>query len=54
MEGLAVERGKVGLVVVKRRAGKGTPTPRVVVMTEKTFEALRSVWSEVKNEGMAL
>ena len=41
LEGLALEmaelgqqQGKVGLVVVKRRAGAGRPTPRLVVMTE--------------------
>jgi hypothetical protein len=41
LEALAVEiaaigqqRGKAGLVVVKRRAGKGRDSPRLVVMAE--------------------
>jgi len=49
LEGLAVEmaklgreRGKVGLVVVKRRSGRGQPTPRLVVMTEQMWsQAIR-------------
>ncbi len=47
LEALAVEvgqlgakRGKVGVVVVKRRAGSGKPTHRLVVMTQAVFEAL--------------
>ncbi len=47
LEALAVEVGqlgakcgKVGMVVVKRRAGRGTPTHRLVVMTHEVFEAL--------------
>lgn len=48
LERLAVElatlgrsRGKLGVVVVKRRAGAGRPTPRLVVCVE-------SVWREVR------
>ena len=47
LEGLALEaerqgqqRAKVGAVVVKRRAGKGTRTPRLVVMVESQFTAM--------------
>jgi len=50
LEALAVEaaevgraRGKVGLVVVKRRAGAGRPTPRLVVMTEPVCRNLLAV-----------
>lgn len=48
LEGLALEleslgraRGKLGLVIVKRRAGRGTPTPRLVVMTEDVYRRMR-------------
>jgi hypothetical protein len=48
LEALAVEmaaigqqRGKVGVVVVKRRAGIGRSTPRLLVMTEAVFQTLR-------------
>lgn len=37
MQGAGSERGKVGLVVVKRRGGKGRDTPRLVVMTEEVW-----------------
>ncbi len=40
MATLGAKRGKVGVVVVKRRAGRGTATPRLVVMCEATFERL--------------
>ena len=40
MATLGAKRGKVGVVVVKRRAGRGTPTPRLVAMCEATFERL--------------
>lgn len=47
LERLAVEvervgamRTKAGVVVVKRRAGRGCPTARLVVMTDATFERL--------------
>jgi hypothetical protein len=33
-------RDKAGLVVVKRRAGAGRPTPRLVVMTEDVWRRL--------------
>jgi len=34
------QKAKVGLVVVKRRAGKGVPTTPLVVMTEAAFKAM--------------
>ncbi len=40
MEELGAEKGKLGLVVVKRRAGRGTATPRLVVMTQEVWERL--------------
>lgn len=43
MEALAVPWGKVGVVVVKRRAGRGQATPRLVVLTETSWGALRSL-----------
>ena len=50
LEALAVEmarlgatRGKVGMVGVKRRAGRGMVTPRLVVMTEGVFRAWQSL-----------
>ncbi len=41
MEGLGEEQGKAGLVVVKRRAGRGQATPRLIVMTETVWRALK-------------
>jgi hypothetical protein len=47
LEALAVEvadigtaQGKTGVVIVKRRAGIGCPTTRLVVMTDATFQRL--------------
>ncbi len=40
MAALGQERGKMGLVTVKRRAGKGIHTERLVVMTEGVWVAL--------------
>ncbi len=40
MAALGQEQGKMGLVTVKRRAGRGTPTPRLVVMTEGVWVRL--------------
>ena len=37
MEHIGQRRGKVGLVCVKRRAGRGQHTPRLVVMTEAVW-----------------
>ncbi len=37
MEQIGAEKGKVGLVVVKRRAGRGNPTPGLIVTTEDMF-----------------
>jgi len=48
LEALAVEaaelgrmRGKLGLLVIKRRAGAGRPTPRLVVLTEHAWRSLQ-------------
>lgn len=47
LEGLAVElaelgsqKGKIGLVVIKRRSGKGHPTPQLIVLTNEAWEKL--------------
>jgi len=40
MAALGQERGKMGLVTVKRRAGKGIHTERLVVMTEGVWVRL--------------
>ncbi len=47
LERLAVElaelgrqQGKVGVVSIKRRAGRGQPTPRLLVLTEDGWRAL--------------
>jgi hypothetical protein len=39
LERLGEAEGKAGLVVVKRRAGRGQATPRLVVMTEPGYGA---------------
>ncbi len=48
LEGLALEmatlgeeQGKVGMVVVKRKAGRGTPTPRLIVLTGDAWRRLQ-------------
>ncbi len=40
LETIGHQRSKLGVVVVKRRAGQGIQTPRLVVMTQPVFEAL--------------
>jgi len=52
LEALAVEaaevgwaRGKLGIVVVKRRAGAGRPTPRLIVLTEHAWRSLQA-WND--------
>ncbi len=40
MERLGAEKSKVGLVVVKLRAGRGHPTKALVILTEGAFRAL--------------
>jgi len=42
MEQIGAEKGKIGLVVVKRRAGRGHPTKALVILTEAAFLALAS------------
>lgn len=40
LERLGEAEGKAGLVVVKRRAGRGQPTPRLILMTEPVWRRL--------------
>ena len=42
--------GKVGVVVVKRKAGRGIFTPRLVVMTEEMFRVLVSNGVQVRED----
>jgi hypothetical protein len=51
IEGIGRERGKLGVVFVKRRAGRGCPTPGLVVMTETVWEQLVSIGSNREYEG---
>ena len=37
---LGEEQGKIGVVVVKRRAGRGKETPRLIVLTEAGWNKL--------------
>jgi hypothetical protein len=46
LEALGRARGKLGVVVVKRRAGAGRPTPRLIVCTEQ-------VWRDVVSQDVA-
>ncbi len=39
-EQAGLKKGKAGIVIVKRRAGRGTRTPRLVVLTEPAWRAL--------------
>ncbi len=34
------QKQKVGMVIVKHRAGRGSPTPRLVVLTEGAFRSM--------------
>lgn len=45
LERLGEEQGKAGVVIVKRRAGRGQPTPRLIVLTEKVWRRFRRVSS---------
>jgi len=40
LEAIGRQKGKAGLVVVKRKAGRGSPTPRLIVMTEAMWRRL--------------
>jgi hypothetical protein len=40
IERVATQKTKLGLVLVKRSAGRGTRTPMLVVMTVETFRAM--------------
>ena len=45
IEAIGLERRKLGVVCVKRRAGRGCPTPGLVVMTERVWGQLVGMWS---------
>jgi hypothetical protein len=42
LEALGCAQGKIGVVVVKRRAGAGRRTPRLVVCTEEVWRSARA------------
>ncbi len=45
MATLGEEQGKVGIVVVKRKGGRGRGTPRLIVMAETAWRELERVKS---------
>ncbi len=45
MATLGEEQGKVGIVVVKRKGGRGRETPRLIVLTETAWRELERVKS---------
>ncbi len=45
METIGEEQGKVGIVVVKRKGGRGRKTPRLIVLTETAWRNLERVKS---------
>ena len=45
METLGEEQGKIGMVVVKRKGGRGRETPRLIVLTETAWRNLERVKS---------
>ncbi len=47
MAALGAQLGKVGLLVVKRRAGRGQATARLVVMTEAVWLKLNDAGTKV-------
>lgn len=51
MEGIGSDRGKVGVVVVKRRAGRGRDTPRLVVLTEESWQVLQALNMPISSDG---
>lgn len=53
MQAVWSERGKIGLVVVKRRAGSGRDTPRLIVMTEEVWRELSATPSPPGGHGPA-
>jgi len=52
MEAVGDARQKAGVVVVKRRAGKGTPTPRLVVLTERVWRRLHPTSPAMPDEAV--
>ena len=51
MDGIGLERRKLGVVCVKRRAGRGCPTPGLVVMTERVWDQLVGMGSKREHAG---
>ncbi len=43
IEQIGAEKGKTGILVVKRRAGRGQPTRTLVILTETAFLTLASL-----------
>jgi len=43
MDAIGRKRRKLGLVVVKRRAGRGQQTPRLIGLTEDSFRAIQEL-----------
>ncbi len=41
MAALGQEQNKIGMVVVKRKAGRGIPTPRLIVLTGDAWRRLQ-------------
>ncbi len=41
IERVGQEKGKTGILCIKRKGGKGTPTPLLFVMTETVWEGLQ-------------
>ena len=39
MERVALQKGKLGAVVVKRSAGRGVETPHLIIVTESVWRA---------------
>ena len=46
MDELGARKGKAGMVVLKRRAGYGMPTARLIVMTEAAYKRLARLVAE--------
>ncbi len=45
MATIGEEQGKIGMVVVKRKGGRGRETPRLIVLTETAWRELERVKS---------
>ncbi len=42
IEEIGAEKGKTGILVIQRRAGRGHPTRTLIILTEAAFLALAS------------